>query len=117
GLMGVDTNASETQRYDRLFLTTDDDYFTLAIDNLGTENGGVFNPFDFVFKHDERETYKQQMKTVYGGSSNLDDPDVLERYFRDYWRKNQMSDHYPIWFELITDSADEFLTEKLASFN
>ena len=117
GLIGVDTNASETQRYDRLFLTTDDDYFTLAINDLGSENGGVFNPFDFVFKDDDRETYKQQMKDVYGGSRDLDDPDMLAGYFHNYWRKNQMSDHYPIWFELITDSADEFLTERLAAYN
>lgn len=116
GLLGIDTNASETDRYDRLFLATDDDYFTLAINDQGVENGGVFNPFDFVFKHDEREMYKQQMKDVYGGGGNLDDPDDLEEYFRVYWRKNQISDHYPIWFELIIDSSDEFLKEKLAGY-
>ena len=57
------------------------------------------------------------MKDVYGGDGDLDDPDDLEQYFRVHWRKNQMSDHYPIWFELITDSSDEFLTNKLASYS
>lgn len=27
-----------------------------------------------------------------------------------------MSDHLPIWFELIIDSSDEFLEEKLKSY-
>ena len=114
-LINVDTNASETERYDRLFLTTDEDYFTLAENDQGLENGGVFNPFEFVFKHDEREMYKQQMKDVYGGAGNLDNPDELEEYFRIYWRKNQISDHFPIWIELITDSSDEFLENTLSS--
>ena len=115
GLTGIDTNASKTEQYDRLFLATDDDYFTLALDEAEKENGGVFNPFDVVFKHDEREMYKEEMKKVYGGSGNLDVAEDLERYFRDHWRKNQMSDHFPIWFELIVDSADKFLSDKEAS--
>lgn len=30
----------------------------------------------------------------------------LASYFKHPWRKNQLSDHYPIWVELVIDSAD-----------
>ena len=116
-LVGKDTNASETERYDRLFLSEDDDYFTLVKDGAGVDVGGVFNPFDHVFKHSEHTIYKNEMKEVYSGGGDLDDAATLEKYFRDYWRKNQMSDHYPIWFELVVDSSDEFLNDKLAGLS
>jgi hypothetical protein len=56
------------------------------------------------------------MKAHYTGIQDLEDPAVLARYFKHPWRKNQISDHFPIWFELIIDSSDEFLAEKLSSF-
>ena len=53
------------------------------------------------------------MIAVYGGSKDLEnDPQALESYFLKYWRRNQISDHFPIWFELSTDSSVAFLTEK-----
>jgi hypothetical protein len=44
-LIGVDTNASQTDAYDRIFLTGGEN-FTLGQNQQGQENGGVFNPFD-----------------------------------------------------------------------
>lgn len=114
-LVGVDTNASKTEQYDRLFLSQIDSYFQVARDSAGSEIGGVFDPFQYVFKHENRKTYKTEMKKVYGGSGNLDDDVQLEKYFRDYWRKNQLSDHFPIWFELVIDSSNEFLDDKLTA--
>ena len=43
------------------------------------------------------------------------DPDALASYFQQSWRRNQLSDHFPIWFELVVDSSDAFLKEKLAA--
>jgi endonuclease/exonuclease/phosphatase family metal-dependent hydrolase len=113
---GLDTNASETEEYDRMFVT-DNGYFQLG-DPLGTiKNGGVFNPFDTVYKFGEELTYKKFMKADYGGTSkNLDDLDDLKSYFKQPWRKNQLSDHLPIWIELIVDSTDEFLQSKLDEY-
>ena len=42
---------------------------------------------------------------------------ALEGYFMRYWRRNQISDHYPIWFELATDSSVVFLEEKRAKLS
>ena len=114
-LVGVDTNASQTEAYDRLFLTRNE-YFTLAKDADHREVGDVFNPFNYVFKTGEEQVYRDYMKAHYTGKRDMDDPAQLARYYRHPWRKNQLSDHFPIWFELIIDSSDEFLKDKLASY-
>jgi endonuclease/exonuclease/phosphatase family metal-dependent hydrolase len=114
-LVGKDTNASLTESYDRFFLTSNK-YFTLARNDLGKENGGVFNPFKYVFQDNNADLYKSFMKVHYTGNKDLDIPENLRRYYLNPWRKNQLSDHFPIWFELIIDSSDEFLTEKLGNY-
>lgn len=114
-LVGVDTNVSQTAAYDRLFLTSNE-YFTLGQNRKGQENGGVFNPFETVFTDEHASQYKQDMKAVYGGPANLDEPDTLLNYYRRYWRRNQISDHLPIWIELITDSSPVFLERVLQSY-
>ena len=109
-LRGVDTNISETEAYDRFFVRKSD-YFRV-VQRDGQENGGVFDPFDHVFTSAQRDTYANEMKAVYGGGGDLDDPVQLESYYRVHWRKNQLSDHLPIWFELATDSSVPFLQGK-----
>ena len=69
----------------------------------------------FVLPSDEG-IYQSEMKAVYGGSSyDLDDPADLAEYYDLHWRRNQISDHFPVWCELIVDSSDEFLTELKAT--
>jgi hypothetical protein len=53
----------------------------------------------------------------YTGDKDPNEPGFLPKYFKHPWRKNQLSDHFPIWFELLIDSSDEFLQEKLIRFN
>jgi len=110
-LIGKDTNASETEAYDRLFLSANE-YFTLGKNSAGKENGGVFNPFDYVFKFGREEIYKDYMIDDYTGEKDMTDAGNRKSYFKHPWRKNQITDHFPIWFELVIDSSDTFLTEK-----
>jgi endonuclease/exonuclease/phosphatase family metal-dependent hydrolase len=109
-LEGVDTNASLTEAYDRLFLSSND-YFTVGKNSMGLEQGGVFDPFDYVFKEGQEPIYASFMIDHYTGSKDMTNPANQKKYFKNPWRKNQLSDHFPIWFELITDSADEFLQQ------
>ncbi len=115
GLMGKDTNASKTQAYDRFFMTRNP-FFRIEKTPSGTESGGVFNPFQSVYTDQALATYATSMKAQYGGIKNLDLGNNLEKYYINTWRKNQLSDHFPIWFELSIDSADEFLARKLKTF-
>ncbi len=111
-LIGVDTNVSQTDAYDRIFLTGGE-YFTLGQNAQGRENGGVFDPFKYVFKEGDESVYQREMQDHYGGTLDISDPTVLKKYFKHYWRKNQLSDHFPLWFELITDSSPVFLERNL----
>lgn len=111
-LIGIDTNASMTDVYDRLFITSND-YFCLGETEAGQERGGVFNPFEYVYREEDLLTYKPYMLDDYTGSKDLEVEDNLEAYYKHPWRKNQLSDHFPIWFELIIDSSNTFLREKL----
>ncbi|MDB4537069.1 hypothetical protein N9230_00470 [Akkermansiaceae bacterium] len=111
-LVCVDTNASQTEVYDRLFLSNND-YFRLGTSSNGRENGGVFDLFQQVYRDGDEETYKAFMLEDYTGSRDLNIPSKLSSYYRHPWRKNQVSDHFPIWCELIIDDSDHFLKEKL----
>lgn len=111
GLKGKDTNASLTNVFDRLFLTSNE-YFSLGFDAAGEEQGSVFNPFNYVYRDGLEQIYRSFMESQYTGSKDLSIPENLTAYFRHPWRKNQISDHFPIWFELIIDSSDRFLAQK-----
>ena len=113
-LIGVDTNATQTEAYDHFFLTRNE-YFTLGQRADGKENGGVFDPFKYVFKLGEETIYTDYMQAQYTGSKDLTVADNLADYYKHPWRKNQLSDHFPIWFELIIDSSDVFLERGLQS--
>ena len=113
-LVGVGTNISGTEAYDRLFLSGQE-YFKVAKRSDGKENCGLFRFFDFIYKDGGQHSYAEHLRADYTGKKNLDDPDNLRVYYERTWRKNQMSDHYPIWFKLLIDSSDGFLSNKLHS--
>jgi endonuclease/exonuclease/phosphatase family metal-dependent hydrolase len=116
GLEGKDTNVSESEAYDRLFVRKSN-YFQILKDDQGVENGDVFKPFEYVFVQNEHTQYKADMIEVYGGGQDLEnDADALGRYFSQYWKRNQISDHNPIWFEISIDSSVRFLESKLDDF-
>jgi endonuclease/exonuclease/phosphatase family metal-dependent hydrolase len=112
-LEGQFTNTSLSQIYDRLFLNVDH-YFKIATNDNGKEQGGVFNLFDYVYKDTTTEiaNYHALMTLHKDDPSNLTDNAAFKSYFNRYWKRNQMSDHLPVWLELQTESSDEFLTSK-----
>ena len=111
-----DTNASLSEAYDRLFFKVNQ-YFRIGLDEEGRERGGVFNPFLYLFREHFHQDYRAQMLADYGGSKDLGDPELLRKYFLRYWRRGQLSDHFPIWSEIIIDSSDDFLANKLMQMN
>jgi endonuclease/exonuclease/phosphatase family metal-dependent hydrolase len=112
GLIGKDTNATQTEAYDRMFFA-ENSYFRLAKGLSGKESGGVFDPFAQVYREADSAAYRDEMLADYTGSKDLAaDPAALLAYFRNPWRKNQISDHFPIWVELETDDSVAFLAEK-----
>lgn len=114
GLEGKFTNTSLSQIYDRIFLNVDD-YFKIAVGADGKEKGDVFNLFDYVYKNEAAEIarYHNLMLQHKDDPSTLTDDTKFTSYFNSYWKRNQISDHLPVWLELQTESSDEFLSIKL----
>ncbi|MAK63067.1 MAG: hypothetical protein CMK09_19020 [Ponticaulis sp.] len=110
GMKGVDTNASKTEIYDRMFIKADK-FFRLATQN-GKTVGGVFDPFQFVYLDGDEATYRSTMLQQYTGEGDLTVPSKLTSYYKHPWRKNQVSDHFPIWMELYIDDSAEFLESR-----
>lgn len=112
-LKDKDTNASKTESYDRFFLRRNE-YFQINKDENGAEIAGVFDPFLFVYQDGKHNTYKSQMKSHYTGEkTEAEFLATIDRYYKHPWRKNQLSDHFPIWFDLNIDSSERFLETKL----
>ncbi|WP_250436007.1 endonuclease/exonuclease/phosphatase family protein [Hanstruepera flava] len=114
GLIGKFTNTSLNQIYDRIFLNVDD-YFKIATDENGTEKGGVFNLFEYVYQNTPTEIaqYHHLMLEHKDDPSTLTSDAKFQSYFNAYWKRNQISDHLPVWLEIQTESSDEFLSIKL----
>lgn len=113
-LIGLDTNATGSQAYDRLFFHVNP-YFRFARAADGRENGGVFPCFSHLYTEADAAAYTDAMLAVYGGDQDLNQPDIRAKYFKNTWRKNQLSDHYPIWAEINIDDSAGFLQEKLTA--
>ncbi len=114
GLAGKFTNLGADQIYDRMFLNVDY-YFKISRDNEGNERGGVFNLFHHVYidTPEEIANYHNLMLSHKENPSTLTTDTKFRAYFNKYWKRNQMSDHLPIWIEVQTESSDEFLASKL----
>ncbi|GAA6188957.1 endonuclease/exonuclease/phosphatase family protein [Litorivita sp. NS0012-18] len=115
GLAGRDTNASLSEAYDRMFFRTGD-YFRMAQTAAGGDSGAVFNPFDHVYREADVALYRDEMLADYTGARDLAGDDAaLLSYYKHPWRKNQISDHFPIVAEVLIDDSAAFLAEKRAA--
>ncbi len=112
GLDGKDTNVSKSEAYDRMFFSANK-YFQFAQADSGSESGDVLDFFQHVYTDDGWRPYKKDMLKVYGGSKDIaSDETALVKYYKGTWRRNQMSDHFPIWVEMTTDNSAAFLQSK-----
>lgn len=115
GLEGHDTNASQTEAYDRMFFRTGD-YFRMAQTAAAGDSGAVFNPFDHVYRDVDVAIYRDDMLADYTGARDLAGDDAaLLGYYKHPWRKNQISDHFPIVAEILIDDSQSFLQDKYAA--
>ena len=88
-----------------------------------TGRGGVFDYFEAVYRDADYEGYVAAMM----GSRAEDDPknklsfntrgvfrteDQRRAYYRNHWRRRQMSDHLPMWLELKIDFGENYLLKR-----
>jgi hypothetical protein len=109
---------SEPRFYDQIALRTREN-------NLQpTGCGGVFDYFDVVYRDDDYEDYVEAMmdgkaendphnKLTYNTKKKLRSEEQRRAYYRDHWRRRQMSDHLPMWLELKIDYGEDYLKKRM----
>ena len=112
------TNVGQKRRfYDQIALKVREN-------NLApTGRGGVFDYFEQVYRNEDYEAYVTAMMT----GKDEDDPDnpltydtsgkrrsekQRRYYYRNHWRRRQMSDHLIMWLELKIDYGQEYLNSR-----
>ena len=115
-LQGLNTNTAISQEtFDRMFFH-ESEFFKIPCKADGNR-GGVIEIFDVVYREDEFKNYLEEMEAAKGPTVDLGDDEKRKKYYKNTWRKTQLSDHKPIWVEIIIDSSDEFLKEKREKLN
>jgi endonuclease/exonuclease/phosphatase family metal-dependent hydrolase len=108
-LQEFETNAGRNRHYDQIA-------FRIQRDRLDwTENCGVFDYFQHVFREADEALYVEYMGDAYRTKRNGTPRNDAEKrtYYRTYWRTHQMSDHLPMWVELKIDYSQRYLRKKL----
>ncbi|MEX0967668.1 MAG: endonuclease/exonuclease/phosphatase family protein [Bacteroidia bacterium] len=111
GLAGKFTNVSNTEIYDRIFLRVNEFFRLKSTDNV--ESGNVLSFFDHVFTENERAAYHAIMREHKTNPATLKEDKHYKSYYHRYWKRNQISDHNPVWIEIEINSSDDFLKKKL----
>ncbi|SHK40947.1 Endonuclease/Exonuclease/phosphatase family protein [Shimia gijangensis] len=81
-----------------------------------TGQAGVFDFFNVVYTNDDEAIYAQAMGPAYLKTSKgkIRDAKAKTSYYRTYWRTHQMSDHLPMWIQLKTNFAKDYLNDIVA---
>ena len=117
-LIGQDTTTAKSNNmFDHIFFYSKSKFPALS----KTNNAGVFNMFDTVFKDGEHThpAYSAYIDILEQARIAAGEGPYTNRksYYDIHWRTRQISDHYPIWVEMEIDSSDAFLKKKLSQFN
>jgi endonuclease/exonuclease/phosphatase family metal-dependent hydrolase len=75
-----------------------------------TGKAGVFDAFEHVYRDEDEATFVDTLGPAYATANNGKKRTDAGRhnYYRD-WRTHQLSDHLPMWLEVVTDYADDYL--------
>jgi len=98
---GNEVRDEDDHFYDQIAVRVKDKRFKVT-------GGGMIDLFADVFRDDDLQIYKKLMpKKDPEAKSKAKTPEKLY----DKWRTWQMSDHSPLWIEIATDFADDYLSE------
>ena len=94
------SNVKQDKYYDQIAVWMGEPRRRQAYTRIIPCRAGVFDFFDVVYRTDEEDIYRPFMQ-----KPNSD------KFYTSYasWRTYQMSDHLPMWVELRTDFAHEYL--------
>ena len=94
------TNVGEEARfYDQIAFLLED------AERLNPSSLGVVDFFDAVYSDDKFSDYRDELRTASGAV-----PANPWRYYRNYWRRREMSDHLLLWVQLPIDFSNIHLS-------
>ncbi|MCB0835905.1 MAG: pentapeptide repeat-containing protein [Bacteroidetes bacterium] len=107
-LQNLPSNFLENKFYDQIAFYNRDKGFAT------TGKAGVFNFFKHVFRAEDEAEYVEEMGDNYWKNSRGKerDEDDRNKYYMNYWRTHQMSDHLPMWVELKINFKQDYLVAK-----
>ena len=90
-----------------------------------TGRGGVFDYFNLIYRNADYEAYIPAMMAgraeddpdnpfVYDSNGKVRTEKQRRAYYRNHWRRRQMSDHLAMWLELKIDYGKEYLKKRRA---
>ncbi len=96
------SNVKQDKFYDQIAIWTGKSKRRKGYTHIRARGAGVFDFFDVVYRREDQETYGPLMRKPNSENS-----------YASYatWRTHQMSDHLPMWVELHTDFAAEYIAE------
>jgi len=88
-----------------------------------TGRGGVFDYFNLIYTNKDYKAYIPAMMAgkaeddpdnpfVYDSDGNVRTEKQRRAYYRDHWRRRQMSDHLTMWLELKIDYGEQYLRKR-----
>ena len=110
---------SDPRFYDQIALKT-------RLNNLAPSGrGGVFDYFDVVYRDEDYDDHVAAMlngkaaddpdnKLTFDTKGNLRSEEKRRSYYRNHWRRRQISDHLPMWLELQIDYGENYLKKRFA---
>jgi hypothetical protein len=88
-----------------------------------TGRGGVFDYFNLIYRNEDYDAYVRAMMAgkseddpdnplVYDTNGNVRTEKQRRAYYRNHWRRRQMTDHLIMWLELKIDYGEEYLKKR-----
>lgn len=91
--------------YDQIAVRVKDKRFRVT-------SGGLVNMFQDVFRNEDLAIYRDRMPAEDPEKDSKFKASTQDQLYKK-WRTWQMSDHSPLWIEIATDFADDYLSELL----
>ena len=118
------SNVAQDKYYDQIALKPREHWFELSVPGSERSAAGVFNYYDVVYRPVDFDSYVPQMQAhkpeatrstfAFDSRGKPRSEDSQRRWYGDYWRTHQMSDHLPLWVSLRSDYADDYLNRELS---
>ncbi len=104
------TNLGNSHHYDQIAVRANDPRFAVV-------KSGVFDMLAHVYRDADADHYADHVKPAqmaFDSKKRPRDRAGQIRYFKQYFRRHQMSDHKLLWCEIRTDFSDHYLADILA---